>query len=58
MLVVLITVLIGFTVIAKLFNLPVMVPAFGIWLVILMAVYTLLAQLLKWVYIKINKEWV
>ncbi|MBQ2110109.1 MAG: magnesium-translocating P-type ATPase [Clostridia bacterium] len=57
-LVVLATVLIGFTAIAKLFDLPVMVPQFAIWLVILMTVYTLLAQLLKRIYIKINKEWV
>ena len=35
-----------------------MQPAFGLWLVILMVVYSLLAQILKWVYIKINKEWV
>ena len=58
MLVVLATVLIGFTAVANLFDLPVMVPSFAVWLVILMAVYTLLAQLLKSIYIKINREWV
>ncbi len=57
-LVVLATVLIGFTAVANLFDLPVMVPSFAVWLVILMAVYTLLAQLLKSIYIKINREWV
>ena len=57
-LVVLATLLIGFTAIAALFDLPVMVPAFGLWLVILMAVYSLLAQALKAVYIRLNKEWV
>ena len=35
-----------------------MIPAFGAWLVILMAAYTVLAQILKAVYIRINKEWV
>lgn len=35
-----------------------MVPALGIWLVILMGAYTLLAQVLKSVYIRINREWV
>ena len=57
-LVVLATLLIGFTRIAGLFDLPVMVPPFAVWLVILMAVYTLLAQLMKMAYIRINKEWV
>ncbi|MBO7709848.1 MAG: magnesium-translocating P-type ATPase [Lachnospiraceae bacterium] len=57
-LVVAVTLLIGFTRIAGLFDLPVMPPAFGIWLVILMVVYSLLAQILKGIYIRINKEWV
>ncbi len=57
-LVVLCTLVIGFTAVAGLFDLPVMQPAFGLWLVILMVVYSLLAQILKWVYIRINKEWV
>ena len=57
-LVVLATLLIGFTAVAGLFDLPVMVPAFGVWLVILMGVYTLLAQALKSVYIRMNREWV
>lgn len=50
--------IIGFTAVAGLFDLPVMVPAFGIWLVILMGAYTLLAQVLKSIYIRINREWV
>ena len=56
--VVLVTLLIGFTKIAGIFDLPVMIPAFGAWLVVLMAAYTVLAQILKAVYIRINKEWV
>ena len=57
-LVVLVTLLIGFTVVATWFDLPVMIPSFGWWLAILMVVYMVLAQILKSVYIKINKEWV
>ncbi len=52
------TLLIGFTPIAILFDLPVMPIAFGMWLVILMVAYSLLAQILKKIYIRINKEWV
>ena len=51
------TLLIGFTGIARLFDLPVMPPAFGLWLVGLMLVYSLLAQILKRIYIRINREW-
>lgn len=57
-LVVLATLLIGFTGIAGLFDLPVMAPAFGLWLVILMAAYSLLAQVLKRIYIRVNRDWV
>ena len=57
-LVVITTLIIGFTPAAGLFDLPVMTAGFGLWLVILMVVYSLLAQLLKWVYIRINREWV
>ena len=57
-LVVIATLLIGFTVVATWFDLPVMVPSFGWCLVILMVVYMVLAQILKTIYIKINKEWV
>ena len=56
--VVFITLVIGFSKIAGLFSLPVMIPSFGIWLVVLMVVYMVLAQILKAVYIRINKEWV
>ena len=52
------TLLIGFTIIATWFDLPIMVPSFGLWLVILMVIYMVLAQILKSIYIKINKEWV
>ncbi len=57
-LVVLVTLLIGFTVVATWFDLPIMIPSFGWCLFILMVVYMVLAQILKSIYIKINKEWV
>ena len=57
LLVVAATLLIGFTGLAGLFDLPVMVPGFALWLLLLMAVYCLLAQVLKTIYIRITKEW-
>ncbi|MBP5431690.1 magnesium-translocating P-type ATPase [Ruminococcus sp.] len=56
--VVIVTLLIGFTAIAKLFDLPIMIPSYVIWLAVLMLVYTILAQILKHIYIKKNHEWV
>jgi Mg2+-importing ATPase len=43
---------------SNLFDLPVMVASFGLWLAGLMIVYTILAQVLKGIYMKKNKEWV
>ena len=57
-LVVLTTLLIGFTGIALLFDLPVMVPSYALWMAGLMLVYMVLAQILKSLYIRLNKEWV
>ena len=54
----LITLLIGFTGLALFFCLPVMPLTFLAWIVILMVIYTILAQIMKVVYIRINKEWV
>ena len=56
--VVIATLLIGFTGIANIFDLPVMVPSFGLWLAGLMIVYTLFAQIMKRLYMKANNEWV
>ena len=56
--VVLLTLLIGFTGAAGLFELPVMPLSFFLWIAILMAAYMLLAQLIKRVYIRLNGEWV
>ncbi len=53
-----ITLLIGFTGIAALFSLPVMPISFLAWMAGLMVVYTVLAQAMKTVYIRLNKEWV
>ena len=43
---------------AMLFSLPVMPIAFLAWMAGLMVVYTVLAQIMKVIYIKLNKEWV
>ena len=51
-LVVLVTLLIGFTPIAGLFTLEVMVPAFGAWMALLMVVYMVLAQIMMRFYEK------
>ena len=53
-----VTLLIGFTGIALLFSMPVMPISFLAWMAGLMVVYTVLAQIMKVVYIRINKEWV
>ena len=53
-----VTLLIGFTAIAGLFTLPVMPIAFLFWMAGLMIVYTLLAQLLKVIWIRVNRDWV
>ena len=52
------TLLIGFTGIALLFSMPVMPISFLAWMACLMVIYTVLAQAMKTVYIRINKEWV
>lgn len=52
------TLVIGFTSIAVLFDLPVMPVSYMIWLAGLMIVYTILAQILKSIYMKFNHEWV
>ncbi len=57
-LVVIATLLIGFTGLAALLSLPVMTPVFALWLLGMMVLYTVLAQILKGIYIKMNKEWV
>ena len=56
--VVIVTLLIGFTAVAGLFSMPVMPISFLAWMAGLMVVYTVLAQIMKVVYIRINKEWV
>ena len=57
-LVVLATLLIGFTGVSVLFSLPTMPIIYMLWIVLLMIVYTILAQILKKIYIRIYKEWI
>ena len=56
--VVLITLIIGFTPVAILFDLPVMIPSYFFWIVILMFVYMVLAQVMKRIYIRVRGEWI
>ena len=53
-----VTLLIGFTGLALFFSMPVMPIAFLAWMAGLKIVYTIIAQIMKVVYIRINKEWV
>jgi hypothetical protein len=55
---VIVTLLIGFTGIATIFDLPVMPPSYMLWLAGLMILYTVLAQILKGIYMRYEHEWV
>ena len=55
--VILVTLLIGFTGVAGLFRLPVMPLLYVPWILLLMIVYMILAQLLKGIYIRRHREW-
>ena len=56
--VVAVTLLIGFTGVSELFSLPTMPIFYIVWMIGLMIVYTVLAQIMKGIYIKIHKDWV
>ena len=56
--VVIVTLLIGFSGIATVFDLPVMPPSYMLWLAGLMILYTVLAQILKGIYMRYEHEWV
>ena len=52
-----VTLIIGFTGVSTLFDLPTMPLSYMLWLVILMAVYMVFAQIMKVIYIKRHKDW-
>ena len=52
-----VTLIIGFTGVSTLFDLPTMPLSYLLWLVILMAVYMVFAQIMKVIYIKRHKDW-
>lgn len=54
----LITLVIGFTKIASIFDLRQLPTVFSIWLAILIIVYAAMVQIYKTIYVKKNKEWV
>ncbi|MBR4915059.1 MAG: magnesium-translocating P-type ATPase [Clostridiales bacterium] len=52
-----VTLIIGFTGVSALFDLPTMPISYMLWLAILMVVYMIFAQIMKVIYIKRHKEW-
>ena len=52
-----VTLIIGFTGVSTLFDLPTMPLSYVLWLVILMVVYMVFAQIMKVIYIKRHKDW-
>lgn len=52
-----VTLVIGFTGVSTLFDLPTMPLSYILWLVILMVVYMVFAQIMKVIYIKRHKDW-
>ena len=52
-----VTLIIGFTGVSTLFDLPTMPLSYMLWLAILMVVYMIFAQIMKVIYIKRHKDW-
>ena len=52
-----VTLIIGFTGLSTLFDLPTMPISYMLWLAILMIVYMVFAQIMKVIYIKRHKDW-
>ena len=52
-----VTLIIGFTGVSTLFDLPTMPLSYMVWLAILMLVYMVFAQIMKVIYIKRHKDW-
>jgi Mg2+-importing ATPase len=56
--VVIITLIIGMTNISRIFEMGKVPGMYGLWMLILLRIYLILAQIIKKIYIKINKEWI
>ncbi|MBR5048953.1 MAG: hypothetical protein IKX74_04870, partial [Erysipelotrichaceae bacterium] len=56
--VIIITLLIGMTAIALIFDMGIVPAVYGLWMALLLLVYLVLAQIIKKIYIKINGEWI
>ncbi len=52
-----VTLIIGFTGVSTLFDLPAMPVSYMLWLALLMVVYMIFAQIMKVIYIKRHKDW-
>ena len=56
--VVIITLIIGMTEISRIFDMGKVPYIYGLWMAGLLLIYLVLAQIIKHIYIKINKEWI
>ena len=56
--VVAVTLFIGMTSAAAIFDMGTVNWSYALWMVILLTIYLLLAQIIKKIYIKINGEWI
>ena len=57
LLVIVSTLIIGFTSVARVFDMSIMIKEFAVALIGLLLLYTIIAQIAKRIYIKINKVW-
>ena len=52
------TLIIGMTDISALLEMGKVPGVYGLWMILLLVIYLILAQIIKKIYIKINKEWI
>ena len=56
--VVIITLVIGMTDISGIFDMDKVPGIYGLWMLLLLLIYLIMAQIMKKIYIKVNKEWI
>ena len=56
--VVIITLVIGMTDISGIFDMGKVPGIYGLWMLLLLLIYLIMAQIMKKIYIKVNKEWI
>ena len=57
-LVIIVTLAIGMTSISAIFDMGQVPAVYGLWMLLLLAIYLIMAQIIKKIYIKINGEWI